>query len=380
MQQQEDFHRILEAPLLDLFNWEGPALQNKVFSAYLQTLIGYFSKDLIRLNSSARTLKLECKNLCQNYTHSLIALRFNRIRRCLLKRQVHRARILCETVDLEPLTRTVWAAEFFFLFARVNEFEEKNKEACDLYKQAALLYDLHSCMKKSLRSILNSLVCYGRAEKENEVLPQYVGLYEQSLHHNDCIVAATCCHNISVTLFSIGARQSSLDWANKAIAELTGDTGSLNYFQCLLHRADTLLKMNRLWEAQRDIDEALISDHITIQGAAGKLQNKIDGTNNLNDNAIISPGWKKRESDPLINASLTESEDKLIGFLIQGNKSRQAIIQHLWNDGAEQEYLIDRFKQVLKRLRKKFGYPIRQKDGKYFIDFKIDLNQKVDCG
>lgn len=380
-QEREDFQRILEAPLLELFCWTGPALENKVFTAYLQTLIGYFSRDLSRLHSSARALRSLIKNHQVALDDVIIALRLNRIRRSLLSRQLNRARILCEKVVLGPLIDTVWGGEFLFLFARLHEFEEKNIEASDIYKQASLLYEINNCHKKSLRSYMNSLVCQGREGKEEELLPQYVTLYEQSSKTGDDIVASTCCHNISVTLLTLGACQSSLAWANKAIDEVNNDTGSLNYFQCLLHRADTLLKMKRPLEARRDIEEALISEHPTIQGAASILLKKLVGETSLNNGEVISPGWKRRETELAPKQALTELEDKLIGFLISGSKSRNEIIAFLWNESvAETEFLNDRFKQILKRLRKKFRYPIRQKSSLYFIDFSQELECKGSYG
>ncbi|MGZ3768493.1 MAG: hypothetical protein ACXVCP_07455 [Bdellovibrio sp.] len=379
----EDFKKIIEAPLMDLFNWRGPALHNEISVAYMQTLIGYFSRDITRFHGSARTLKRLLKMGGPQLSDICIALRLNRIRRCILRKQLHRARILCQSVDLNPITNTVWEAEFLFLFARVHEFEERNTDAYDLYKKAGAVYEANNCKKKSMRSVLNSLVCYGREAGEDELLPKYVYLYNQCRLSGDSVLASTCCHNISVILLTIGARQSSLLWANKALEEVNSDAGSLNYFQCLLHRADTLLKMNRPLEGRRDIEEALISEHATIQGAASKLLKKLgeEKEENLNNEIVISPGWKRREDSSFNDQSLSELEDKLIGLLIDGTKSRDELIENLWTECAtEQEFLVDRFKQVLKRLRKKIKFPIRQMNSLYFIDFAGPLEFKKSCG
>ncbi|MGZ3786488.1 MAG: hypothetical protein ACXWR0_18720 [Bdellovibrio sp.] len=374
----DDFKTALEAPLFELFNWQGPALQNKAYSAYIQTLIGYFSSDFIRLIGSAKELKSHILKYDVKSADAILALRLNRIRRCILKRQFLRGQILCDRIEFDSLMTTPLGGEFLFLFARIQELQERSVEAARLYNEASRFYSANGCEKKSLRSHMNSLVCQGRDGNEDELTAEYCVLYKKSQTVRDKTVAATCCHNISLTLVNLGAFQSSLSWAHLALQHADKDTGSLNYFQYLLHRADIFIKMGRPLNARIDIEQALISEHPTVQGAAALLLKELNGETEFTGPSVLSPGWKRRESTSFTTPPLSELEDKMVGLLIGEGISRDELIGILWSEAStEKELLIDRFKQVLKRLRSKIKYTVQHNNATYFIDFKSKSNSRT---
>lgn len=266
-------------------------------------------------------------------------------------RALIRSRVL-DTAMLEQASATLnalpsnspWRGEIAMLIATAYTLFDDYARALKLFEAAAHSLARSGFLKKSLRAQMNVLVCESHIHPSKNLFPRYHDLYRQALKRDrrETIVATTCLLNISRDYKQVGANLAALKYCNRALLLFERQMGELNYFLALVHRAEILLALGRVTEAQVDIESAKLAPFPEIKAALSKIQMPVEN-----------------------EKKLSALEERLISLLSRGPRDRVELVDEIYGERLDHETKQNRFKSLIGTFRKKFPDMIVYEQSRY---------------
>jgi hypothetical protein len=202
------------------------------------------------------------------------------------------------------------------------------------------------------------------------MIVDYQRLYRRARSLRDDYLAALMLINISREFQKIDAIRSALRFVNRALAHLRrGQMGTVTHYLALVHRADLLMSMDRQIDAILDIETASMSEFPEVRAAIKVLSNKkLESSKEELDKNLI-PNWKERldlRTGKLVRKpSLGEMEDKLLQMIGIRPRTKFELIDELYGDSVDLQFLEARLKSMIYRIRQKIPNAIVFNQNRY---------------
>ncbi|MGZ3771859.1 MAG: hypothetical protein ACXVCP_19165 [Bdellovibrio sp.] len=363
-----DFVKLIEMNLSELFGETEISSQNNIYTFYRKVLINYLSGDL----DSLRQIIADKTNDLTEHIKSewQTALNIAYLRFLILEKQIlshcsidEIKKNYCNT-PVPPL----WQGEFDFVLARIYDVKKQHTEAALYYMKAKKGFDKICATKKAIKSYFNSIICQERVTGLGSLHYQYADLIKEARKAKEYSVVGMSLLALSQKLMDVGALRTSLEYAQRALSFLSREKGSINYFKVLLHRSYLFYILGYTDKAKADYQEAKLSTHAEVLNAITVLENKSSRDSGHLADSVLPFAWLSRlhyEKNNLQNMGL--QEEQLIYILLKGPCSKQLILEKIWNEQIDTEYIDLRFKKLMWRLKKKFPAMIHYEKGIYSI-------------
>lgn len=274
-------------------------------------------------------------------------------------------RQLNELKDLARHEGLVLQGELHFVMAmmygKISDFEKEYQ----CYRESAVYFSAGKLMRKALRAKMNALAARTSIDEDKYYLAEHMQLAREAKKVKDYMSVGNCYLNLSREYQRMNARRIALKYIQKALVFLRNETGSLNYYMALVHRAHLFCDLKRCQEASLDLEEALCAPFAEVVQAAELLQSHFGADG---DFSKLTHSWQERFLEARNGLSLDEFSDleqQLIGFLSDKPRTKDEVIEFLYGSQISYESAENRFKNVLSRVRKKLPDSILFIDGKY---------------
>ena len=123
-------------------------------------------------------------------------------------------------IDFGILSEDIWKGETYFIlgmgWCEVEEYEISKK----FYQMAYSFFWKTGLKRKAIKCLFNIIVSESRIKENKKLIVDYGIVAKKALEINDAALAGICYHNISQRFRDMGAIESSLKYANKAIEHL----------------------------------------------------------------------------------------------------------------------------------------------------------------
>lgn len=383
---EKSFVRVLESSLIDLFSTDEICLSNELFQTYFQILIHYLSgnkAELLHFLSKANQVNADTKNMDAKNFELKIALSIAELRYLILEKNVlqstsvvdlkntYEERLMSQARVLPPL----WKGEWYFVWARIYDMRNENQEASRHYFKARDAYEMIGATKKAIKSYFNGIICLEREDDSSYLQYKYIKLINEARKVKEYSVAGMAFLALSQKLLDIGALRVAFDYVQRALAYLSQEKGSSNYFKALLHRSHLYYLLGISDKAKIDFQEAKLSTHSEVLAALSVLENKVSKSSFDKIHIPSLPyAWSSRfryEKDDL--QVLGVQEEHLIQILIKRPVSKETIIEKIWGKSTvlDSDHVDLRFKKLMWRSKKKFPDMIMYDGGLYSLRFIV---------
>lgn len=276
---------------------------------------------------------------------------------------------LAETLGLAE-EKSEWQGELFFVAALACDVLEREADSYQFYQKAAYYLEKISARRKALKARYNSLAALTCIEPERKLIMDHQRVYRLARKLGDDYLAGLTLLNISREFQRLSAHRSALKFVNRALTLLQKKSlGTVTYFLTLLHRADVLLDLDRAIEANYDIELASASEFPEVLAALRVLSERRTTLATWNYGQSLTPTWRerleKRLDTPLHPQSLGALEDRLVNLISLAPRSKFELIENLWGQEIDLEFLESRLKSMVYRIRKKWPGSIVLSNGRY---------------
>lgn len=274
--------------------------------------------------------------------------------------------------DLEGLTKSadelplLWKAETYFVVAMAYCQLDDYKKEYHFYQKAAHYFSEGSAKRKSLRARMNALAALTTLNPEKVYINEHVNIAREAKKVRDYISAGNSLMNVSREYERMKAYKVSLKYVNLSLQFLEKESGSLNFYLALAHRAQVYFELGHTPDALADLEQADLSPFPEITQAVQHLKNQYL-TKTTVDVLLLDPAWREkvRDSQDLKSEGLSEHEQLLLEFLMIQPRNKQDILVLLYGDKITPEHADNRLKNLLIRIRKKMPHAILFADGLY---------------
>ena len=202
-----------------------------------------------------------------------------------------RHQIITNQVDfdlLEKLERILplpsdWQGEIAYTMGLAYLENDEHKHALRCFKLAnKRLWDI-GARKKAVKSLLNIVLTEARSAKTQRGVAGFEFVKEKAVEVGDDVLTGICFYHISKEYFKNQDFDLALNSCNQALDSLSADRGTPYFYEALVQRGQTFLKLGRLQDAQIDLQAAKATRHIHIQDAL-KVMEKLVMVINGEDN------------------------------------------------------------------------------------------------
>jgi hypothetical protein len=332
--------------------------------AYSEVLYCYLSGDIGGLEKVVNSL---CEQGKSNNEWEIVA-ELSILRLKVRKRLVslNDCECLLRLAEANPL----WSGEIYFVIGLACDVADLQTEAQKYFAIAARDLEKFGANRKALLARYNSLVSITHLEPERKMIVDYQRLYRRARSLRDDYLAALMLINISREFQKIDAIRSALRFVNRALAHLRrGQMGTVTHYLALVHRADLLMSMDRQIDAILDIETASMSEFPEVRAAIKVLSNKkLESSKEELDKNLI-PNWKERldlRTGKLVRKPiLGEMEDKLLQMIGIRPRTKFELIDELYGDSVDLQFLEARLKSMIYRIRQKIPNAIVFNQNRY---------------
>lgn len=384
--------RILNSSLDELielkansYGWPFP------LTLYCSSLVAYLKFDEAGLEFLARTaierlaqLKLDIETQgspsADSATLKLVSLLIE-IRLCI--RQRNELKILVKKLDTLKAGDLVWQGEINFVKALAyGSLSDYEKEAF-FFLEAHRIFSGEGAHRKSLLSLQNAIAAEASLHPERTMVVEYHHLLRRAQKYKVYSVAGLCALNISREYQVCGADLVALRLANLSIQYLRMDLGTQHFGLALCHRAQLLIELGRLQEAQLDLEESALYPFVEVKNARYFVEQLLKKKNPIHHLPSV-PAWvdRKRNGEYLTPHSFGPLEQKLIHLLSQRPMEKNALLESLYKvelSNIDYESVCNRFKNLLARVRKKAPDLVTFDGRKYFLS-RIGSREEMSHG
>jgi len=360
--------KVLEASIGELKFLLSETCGEKVYELYARVLYAYLKNDQDQLKSVIDLL------VCVRHVEGDGRAQDFKCAHCLVQKiSILRLQIRNKSVDFsflknlemeaENFEETVWRAEAFFVMALAYGQLNNYEAASCYYHKAASLFNESGLKKKSVKSFFNHIVAESRRFPEARLIIEYQQVAKLAKDAGEFDVAGLALLNISREYQKIKSLLLALQLCEQAIHCFAANVGTLHFDQAILHKCHILIDLERFGEARMEYERAKMSSFAEIQEGLvvidAILENKPLGGSVYFQN--LTPTWRERLSHLMQGDSvrkesaepLSDLESQLVRHVAEKARDKFELIYLLYGDTAEFSLLEDRFKDLLKRVRKK---------------------------
>jgi len=362
--------KIIDASFQDLLALE---LESHQFTdgekLYLKALIHYIKGDLETLENLLKThVHFQGQTDINGVLYELAEMRLN-IARFKTFNLTDFASFLKLAEDLNPILRAEAHLLAAFLYGNANDFQNE----CEQFQLAAFYFQKTQAMHRYIRAKMNALAAKTSIEPEKQFLAEHLNLSREAKKIKDHMTVGNCYLNISREYQKMNARRVALKYIQKSLIVLHNETGSLNYYMSLVHRAHLFLELNRYSEALTDLEEASAAPFEEIKSAVALLKSNFKAEV---DPSKMTDSWRERMSEIKPVEELAELEQSLVDYISVKARDKFEIIEFLYGTRLPYQNAENRFKNVLSRVRKKIPNGIFLIDGKYLYQDPAEIMEK----
>lgn len=253
------FSEILQAPMRELQafvqdgNFEAPEE-----ALYAQVLIAFLKAD----EEALFTLSEECQHtqakLLASLRHQIIT---NNIDTDLLEK----------LEKLLPLASD-WQGEIAYTMGLAYLESDEYTHALRCFKLAnKRLWDI-GARKKAVKALLNIVLTEARSSKIQRGIAGFEFVREKAVEVGDDVLTGICYYHIAKEHFKNQDFEASLKSSNQALDSLSAERSTPYFYETLVHRGQTFLKLGKLQEAQIDLQAARATKHNHIQDALRAME------------------------------------------------------------------------------------------------------------
>lgn len=364
-----EFFWLLDAPLQELYKYKEKGLKEVLHELYAQILISFFSGDLDSLKKSILQLSLLKSQNHLRQQEILFVLDLAELRYQIRTHQIDRQKILCIFKKIKNHSQDFyhWMAEGYCLLARASELLQKRRQSMRYYLQAHLLFSEQGCHRKAIRMMMNYVGTKSRLYPDANYISENYEVIQLARKAREYGMAGVAFMNISRELQAMGAKMTALRFANRAVLFMTRDIGSLHYYLALVHRCHLLIELENIHDAILDYEAAKLSQHYEVLAAVKHLEAILFKTDTMTreEEKNLTFNWKARRAldiqEKLANPTIKQisihvlaaQEDQLVKLLTLKPRTKKEIITAIWGNSEDSFSLEMRFKDLIKRVRRK---------------------------
>lgn len=247
-----NFAEIIQAPMRELQSFiSAGRFASPEEGQYAHTLLAFLKSDDEQLEDLAEA----CEH---NVLRSLIALRHQILTNSIESDLIEKLeRMLTQASD--------WQGEIAYTLGLAYLENEEIKHALRCFKYAnKRLWDI-GARKKAVKALLNIILTEARDGKTNRGVAGFEFVREKAVEVNDNVLTGVCLTHIAKEHAKLKAFNEALTAANQALDLLSDERSTSYFFEALLQRAQVYLELDRVADAQVDLQNAKLSRHARIQ-------------------------------------------------------------------------------------------------------------------
>jgi len=198
-----------------------------------------------------------------------------------------RHQIITNSVDsdlLEKLERLLpvtsdWQGEIAYTMGLAYLENDEHKHALRCFKMAnKRLWDI-GARKKAVKSLLNIVLTEARSAQTQRGVAGFEFVKEKAVEVGDDVLTGICFYHISKEYFKNQDYDLALNSSNQALDVLSADRGTPYFYEALVQRGQTYLKLGRSQEAMIDLQAAKATRHLHIQDALKAMEKLVSALN-----------------------------------------------------------------------------------------------------
>lgn len=348
---------------------------------YHSALVSYLKSDI----SALEEISLRVSNLIENPIVNMIEVldadqknelsgiqALIKARLIIRKREDEKMLFTSELLSKVEFENPLWQAELAFVKGLLYSYQHDYKNQKQSFLESYSLFKNCEAMTIALLAYQNVLASEASLHPEKRLTVEYYHLMNLALKHEIYNTAGLCALNISREYQLVSANLSALRLSNLAVEYLRQDIGTQHYGLALCHRAQLLFEMNRLAEAKVDLEETYLFDFIEVHHARQFVEKLINNDSRPTlENKMVS-AWLRRKTKSELGGNLNfgVAEEKLLELLSEGPKDKSTLLESIFSEeiqNLDYDVLINRFKNLLSRIRKKAPELIQFDGVKYYI-------------
>lgn len=373
--------KVIDVCLEDLVELSFELEDSSIESFYAEVLINYLQGDAEKLELIVARLRKGAppEGLVREYQQLLDVseFRLKLLRESYTEKEVDSfARSYSED---ESESDSVWRGDVYsfcaFAYGKLN----KHVKAKIYFKKAYNALWKLGAKRRALLALKNYVAAESNIYPEKKLHSEYQLLIRKSKELGFSTVAGSAHYNLSRQYHKNGAYLIALEEVEKALEQMSKNTGSQQYFLALAHKAHLLIELKRYGEAKVLVDKVSCCNHSRLQGTVIFLKDLLGVTASGHlDIKSMAPSWKERATSPE-NVKLGRLETQLLKFVSDRPRTKREIILHLYGEKLDYFVLENRFKNLIGRFRKKVPGLIEFVDDHYtIVDSKFVLEQIED--
>jgi hypothetical protein len=278
-----------------------------------------------------------------------------------------------------------WEGEIFFLLARWHDLQGEGEAAVDHYQKALLAFQANGSPKKAIKSAFNAVVIELSLQSTSQgAILEFFQMSRIAKSASEFGVMIQSSQNLAWELEQVGARKLGIQILQSSLAEISDYLASYDRISTHALLYDLLLQEGRSAEAEYERELVLASAFLEMhQAVEVSLQAWVNG--NLPKQDLLSTlnsSWQARWELRLKNnrmsiLELAEIEQHTLQILLLGPRTRNELIEAIFQSGLPAEVELSRFKRHLSRLRAKVPGLIEFKKNHYSISAHPKLSTRL---
>lgn len=284
----------------------------------------------------------------------------------------------------------IWQGEIAFVLGMAYETLENNPKAEKFYMMSFQSFEKLGVQKKAIKALHNAIAARSRIPHTEALTHELHTLHEKAMEAEAYDVAGMALNNLSREFQKMGAIRVALKYSNQAVELIRKNMfGSRTYFLTLCNRAHILLDMDLFSQAVEDYEEAQTCSMKELRAAVHVLFDVFRSRGI----EVMEPSfgksnrrlktWEQRKQRETIvgerkEVSLSPLQSKLVSLLTQGPRSKQELMEVLFEIKEDEDSLSDtcpkvqkkqdtRFRQLIFKIRQKRPSLIVHEDGQYML-------------
>jgi hypothetical protein len=315
---------------------------------YTKLMMAYFRQDidrLIELRSEAES------NFCDSpYLLALADIRF------LICTAVNEEKLKHHAQNISNYSSDAFIqAELHYVVAIAFQKLDLYSEAESSFLTSSLYFEQTQVFKKSLRARLSSIASYSHRKPQARLFSEYFAVHRKAIDVDDFQSASVALINISRELQLLNVLSTAIDYASQAVAFCEAHHhGKREHGLALLQRAHLYFEMQRPHDAEKDLYHSMMIQHTEVQSATKILAEKYNVKVETLQSQSILPTWNLRAKSSDLNLNLGKLESQVLNLLSQKPRSKNELIENLYDDKIDYFSREARLKNLLARIRKRF--------------------------
>lgn len=359
MDNDEEFISILDGDHSDLLKLSFEIEGKNRNSLYLESKMAYLNGKTEHLKQILKCIENHPDLEDYNILVSLTFLRLE-ILECRKADQL--------IIKLENLVENnnLWAGEVYAVLGYYQTQNDNYVKAKILFKKSLKAFKKIKAEKAALFALQNIVIAESNLYDGKDLCSEYNYIISCARKAKNLDVLTSSLLALSNHLIRSGVYTVALEKVDEALEIVEEGEGAFTYYLLLAQKAYILLQLNYKNQALTLIEQLNRSNFEEMFEIQKVLLNIYQGKD-FNNISIknLTQSWREKVSRKNKVPKLGKVQEKFLGILLEGPKSKNDIIDLLYPEGGEYFSLENRFKNLIGKLRKKFPDLIVYKDGLY---------------